>query len=111
MDPDIALDERIMTPENLRWHTFLRALKGSQGIDLHFEGFKAKWNCSHHRLRPLTRKILAQYPEIDVEATLKVFSELKGQCDCEVVFNVEDNFWKHMGGGELLLKGSKEDKP
>jgi len=110
MNPDIALDEHIMTPENLQWHSFLRALKGPHGINLHFEGFKAKWSCSHHRLRPLTRKILAQFPEIDVDATLAVFGELKGACDCEVVFNVEDNFWKHMGGGDLLLKGSKEEK-
>jgi len=111
MDSKSALDERIMTPENLRWHAFLRALKGPQGIDLHFEGFKAKWCCSHHRLRPLTRKILAQFPGVDVDATLTVFSELKGRCDCEVVFNVEDNFWKYMGGGELILKSPKEDKP
>lgn len=110
MDFSLADDERIMTPEHLQWHIFLRKLKGPDGIDLHFEGFKAKWNCSHHNLRPLTRSILASYQDIDVEATLKVFSALNGKCDCEVVFNVEDAFWKHMGGGDLILKGTKKER-
>jgi hypothetical protein len=110
MDSMIDDDERLMTPENVQWHSFLRQLKGPDGIDLHFEGFKAKWNCSHHSVRPLTRKILTHFQGIDVDATLKVFTELRGKCDCEVVFNVEDAFWKQMGGGELLLKNTKKDK-
>jgi hypothetical protein len=111
MDSFFSDDERLMTPENIHWHTFLRQLKGPEGINLYFEGLKAKWSCSHHSLRPLTRKILAHFKDIDVDATLKVFSELRGKCDCEVVFNVEDAFWKQMGGGELLLKHTKKDKP
>lgn len=97
-------ESRIMTPEHLSWHGFKQALKGPEGINLRIDGSKARWNCSHHGLRSLTRTILARYKDIDVEATLQIFDELGGRCDCEVVFTVEDTFWKVMGGGEVLLK-------
>lgn len=103
-------DEHVMTPEHVSWRAFKQALKGPDGINMRIEGAKAKWGCSHHRLRPLTRRILSRYEGIDIEATLKIFDELGGKCDCEVVFSVEDNFWKQMGGGEILIKAMEKDK-
>jgi hypothetical protein len=105
-----AFDDTILTPEHVSWHSFKRELKGPEGINIRFEGSKAKWNCSHRLTRPLTRKILRKYKEIDIEATLKIFETLGGSCDCEVVFNVEARFWETMGGGDLFITTEEKDK-
>uniref|UniRef100_A0A6H1ZMW2 DUF2695 domain-containing protein n=1 Tax=viral metagenome TaxID=1070528 RepID=A0A6H1ZMW2_9ZZZZ len=79
----------IMTTENERWDEFIENLEGEKGCNFTGEEANIKWSCNSDKSRPLTRKILEEMGNIDIEKTMKYFDEHGGYCDCEILFNVD----------------------
>jgi hypothetical protein len=88
---DTLKDERIravMTPINPRWQTFCEKLAG--GVEHRCNG--------HLRLDDGTLnpesfavQILSEMDYIDVESSITFFERHGGDCDCEILLNVEDS--------------------
>jgi hypothetical protein len=78
----------VMGPTHPEWAAFCTALAGEGYCDFtEDEEGKPSWHCQHDHRH--TRSLLAnKWPMIDVEATLKLFRDHGGYCDCEVLFNV-----------------------
>jgi hypothetical protein len=84
----------VMSPVHPEWNAFCNAL-GGEGYCNFRKGEKDR-DCQHDHGH--TRALLAdEWPEIDVEATLELFREHHGFCDCEVLFNVTDA-WGNLHG-------------
>ena len=77
-----------MGPTHPEWDAFCAALAGKGYCDFtQDEEGKLSWHCQHDH--GYTISLLAnKWPQIDVEATLKLFRDHGGYCDCEVLFNV-----------------------
>jgi Protein of unknown function (DUF2695) len=78
------------------WTAFCNAL-GGKGYCNFVKGHHnfvvgvESWDCQHDHSH--TRALLAsRWPEIDVEATLELFREHGGFCDCEVLFSVSESW-------------------
>jgi hypothetical protein len=79
----------ILTPEHPLWSDFCDRLAGEEGCDFQGEGLNTTWRCKAGRNQDYSRAILQTMVGIDVDATLRYFSEHGGHCDCEVLFNVD----------------------
>jgi Protein of unknown function (DUF2695) len=83
-----------MDPTHPDWVAFCGAL--SSRLTVEGVGSKFSWNCQHDHRH--TRSLLAdEWPQIDAEATLELFQEHAGFCDCEVLLNVSDA-WENLNG-------------
>ncbi|MBI2670316.1 MAG: DUF2695 domain-containing protein [Candidatus Yanofskybacteria bacterium] len=78
----MALNE-VMTPENPRWNEFADIL--AEAINAQDEPGVS--DCKHDFSS--TRKILTEMGNIDIEASINVFMENGGYCDCEIILNVD----------------------
>jgi len=81
----------IMTPDHEKWEDFVAVLEGEDGCSF-FEDEKGKttWKCKGGNDQTFARKILSLYDDIDVEGSLKYFTEHGGHCDCEILWNVHN---------------------
>ena len=77
----------VMGPTHPDWTAFCGALSARLTVR-DVEG-KPSWNCQHDHWH--ARALLVrEWPQIDVEATLELFREHGGFCDCEILLNVSD---------------------
>ena len=76
--------KEVLTPESPHWNTFAGNL----------EAIIEMYGCDGDRAHRHARFIMAKMTcgEIDVEASIAVFEENGGYCDCEILFNVEHSF-------------------
>ena len=91
---------QVMTPDHPHWEAFFQRLEGPEGC--HFQGEydndgelvadSVKWECAGGEDKSKATAILKTMPEIDMAASLAFFEQHGGWCDCEIVFNVENNF-------------------
>ena len=82
-----------MGPTHPEWAAFCDALAGEGYCN--FTGDRRGWHCQHDHSH--TRSLLAnKWPQIDVEATLELFRDHGGYCDCEILLNVrsEVGIWR-----------------
>jgi Protein of unknown function (DUF2695) len=86
--------QQIMRPEHPQWDKFIDRLGGPEGCNFRLrvptDRKSMTWTCSSKSDCSLSRGILAQMgftPE-EIEASLKVFAEHGGCCDCEILFNI-----------------------
>ena len=81
----------VMCPSHPEWAAFCDALAGEDYCNV----TKDEAGFPHMRCQPdhgYTRSLLAnKWPEIDVKATLQLFWNHGGCCDCEVLLNVADD--------------------
>jgi hypothetical protein len=85
--------KEIMTPEHPQWELFVVVLMGPRGCNFHKGKKGPNWTCDSRIERPLTRAILKKwFPQIDIDETLAFFDSHGGLCDCEIIFNVEENY-------------------
>lgn len=79
-----------MTPSHPQWDGFCRRLGGDEGCNFTQSdpnnAASVRWACNH--THAISRRLLAAYPEVDVEQTLAYFRDNGGYCDCEILFNV-----------------------
>ena len=82
----------IINRDHVLWDEFMGRLEGPEGCD-----FKMKdpndtntttWRCSNKIDREFATAILKTMPNIDIEGSMKFFSDNGGFCDCEILFNV-----------------------
>lgn len=87
-------DEQILGPQHQYWKSFMNKLKGPCGVCFDLEDGRATWHCNHTLTK--TKAILCDYESdgIDVTATLDFFKQHGGICDCKVLFDVLENFYK-----------------
>jgi hypothetical protein len=82
---------KVMSPTHPDWVAFCGAL--SSKLTVRDEGGEPSWNCQHDHRH--ARAVLAdEWPKLDVEATLELFREHGGFCDCEILLNVSDVIWE-----------------
>jgi hypothetical protein len=79
----------ILAPDHPLWSDFCERLAGEEGCNFQGEGENTTWRCKGGRNQDYSRAILQTMAGIDVDATLRYFSEHGGLCDCEVLFNVD----------------------
>jgi hypothetical protein len=79
----------MLTPEHLLWPEFCHRLGGEEGCNFQGEGENITWTCKGGANQDYSRAILQTMARIDVDATLRYFSENGGHCDCQVLFNVD----------------------
>lgn len=84
----------VFTPDHSLWDVFKVTL--TEELKGEYDGVPI-CNCKNDFR--FTIKILNVFDNIDVDETTKVFQELGGYCDCEVLSNVEKN-WKRNGRSE-----------
>lgn len=82
----------IMNIDNPRWAEFVTRLSGPEGC--HFRkradnSDHTTWSCDDSTERPLAKAILEKMGNVDIEATFKYFDENAGNCDCNIIFNVD----------------------
>jgi hypothetical protein len=96
---------QIMTPDHPRWREFIQRLEGPEGC--HFQAEydddgelifdSVTWECAGGDDKSKATAILRTMPEIDVEASLTFFEWHGGDCDCEILFNVEMSYHRPKG--------------
>ena len=80
----------LMKPGHPQWEEFVDKLAGSDGLDVReTKGHEIVSLCDGDEDRPVCRKILAEFKDIDIEGSLELFIGYGAYCDCEVLFNVE----------------------
>jgi hypothetical protein len=78
----------IMGPTHPEWAAFCAALAAR--LTAEDEEGKSSWHCQldhSHTIVLLANK----WPQIDVEATLELFRDRGGYCDCEILLNVAED--------------------
>lgn len=78
----------VMFPAHPRWPEFIERLSGPEGCDFSERGSV----CSGGNDKHFALAILGDMGDIDIEASIALFEENCGFCDCEIIFNVEDVF-------------------
>jgi hypothetical protein len=75
------------------WDVFFDRLYGPEGCNFRPEDGENIWNCKREAGHPFSRTILARMGVLkaDIDKCIKFFEAHGGYCDCEVVFNVEDD--------------------
>lgn len=81
----------VMTPEHPSWSKFTKQLGGPQGCHFREQRGEFLFNCDGSHERPKATAILKGFAGINVEASLQYFEEHGGYCDCEILFNVEND--------------------
>ena len=76
----------IMTPMHFRWKEFIAKLQEACKIQ-DAEG-NIGWYCDGTTKN--ARRVLASMDGIDVEKSLAYFQDFGGFCDCEIVYNVDN---------------------
>ena len=79
----------ILTPEHPLWPDFCDRLGGEEGCNFQGQGQNITWTCQGGTNQDFSRAILQTMTGIDVDGSLRYFSENGGHCDCEVLFNVD----------------------
>jgi hypothetical protein len=81
----------VMGPTHPDWVAFCGCL--SSRLTVRDGEDKPSWSCQNDHRH--ARAVLAsQWPQIDVGATLELFLEHGGYCDCEILLNVSDVLWE-----------------
>lgn len=80
-----------MTPEHPSWDKFIRQLRGLRGCNVRGQDDDVLFDCDGSHERPKATAILKGFAGIDVEVSLRYFEERGGHCDCEIIWNVEEN--------------------
>jgi len=84
---------RTMTPKHPYWHEFCAILGGPEGCNFREEDGDIRWDCEG-KDKPRTEAILKKhFPEVDLVDSFCFFERHCGFCDCEVLFNVKEEFW------------------
>jgi len=76
----------IMTPKHSKWKEFIDKLQGACEVR-DAEG-KVGWLCDGTTKN--ARRVLDCMDRIDVEKSLEYFQDFGGFCDCEIVYNVDN---------------------
>ncbi len=81
--------KEILNKEHELWDLFCEKLEGPSGCNLITVRGKTVWTCSGDRDKPLARKILSTFENINIEKTLQYYSDNGGHCDCEILLNID----------------------
>jgi hypothetical protein len=84
----------VMCPTHPDWEAFCDALAGEEYCNIKKGSVVMRCQPDHGYTRSLLAK---RWPEIDVDATLELFWNHAGCCDCEVLLNVADS-WENLHG-------------
>ena len=78
-----------MSPNHPRWKEFCTLMRGPSGCNIS-PGADGKFNgiCNGAAVRPITRKVLGQFPDVDIEESLMRLGNQGGFCDCRVAIGV-----------------------
>lgn len=91
---DLPDTNQMMTPSHPRWQEFFNRLCGPEGCDFknNPDPSQIKWNCTGGRECPKARAILTtmDFDEGWIEASILWFAKQGADCDCEILFNIED---------------------
>ena len=81
--------KQLMTTGHPRWKEFIQKLIGDDGIRLRQDNEVWYWECPGDFNKPIARKILEEMGlDIDIKMTMYYFEEHGGNCDCEILWNV-----------------------
>lgn len=82
----------IMDLGHPRWGEFVERLGGPEGINFHLASFH--WTCDRSAERPKARMILGKIglDSESISASLRYFDEHGGSCDCQILFNVSEDY-------------------
>ncbi len=75
----------VMTPNHPLWASFVEKLDGPDACNFRKEKGEITWNCKHKHDH--SRRILSEML-MDVDESIEYFIANGGYCDCEVLFNV-----------------------
>lgn len=80
----------ILTTKSVRWGEFLDKMMGPEGLHVRpgADG-TPEWDCTSDTACPVTAAILKRMGGINVPATLRYFRGLGGNCDCEIMLNLD----------------------
>lgn len=87
--------EQIMNKKHKEWKNFCELLNGKEGCNFQ-EKIKGKpdsitWKCKGET-KGYAENILKKYfPKINIKKTFKYFEKNGGYCDCEILFNVNED--------------------
>ncbi len=82
----------LMTPEHELWEQFTNDLSGPKGCDFQFPPKGSfTWDCAGGTDKAFATTLLQEMEDVDVEGSLKYFEDNGGHCDCEILFNVDNN--------------------
>jgi hypothetical protein len=89
----------LMTPSRGEWDEFIKKLAGPGACN--FRDDVETWVCDNTPNRPLARRILKEmgWDDVSIEQSLGFFNAFGGNCDCEIVMNVEDSYRHYLGPG------------
>jgi hypothetical protein len=80
--------KEVMDKSNHKWNEFLDMLHKEVNFRETSKG-RHTWDCDGTLTK--TENILREhFPEVDIERSLDFMMQHGGYCDCEVIFNVED---------------------
>lgn len=80
----------ILSEDHLLFDEFLSRLNGLEGCAVREEDGQIRWDCDG-RFTQATR-ILGSMRNVDVAATLAYFEQSRAFCDCEILFNLDQEF-------------------
>jgi len=84
----------IMNTDHELWNEFAARLEGPGGCNFRREDKNdpnsLTWKCAGGMNKDFAIAILKTMPNIDIERSVAFFDEHGGHCDCEILFNVED---------------------
>jgi len=83
----------IMTINHPSWKHFVKLLEGKEGCNFRKDTKgEVKWKCKGMHNKDLAKNTLKKhFPGIDIKKSMEYFEKHGGHCDCEILFNVEDN--------------------
>ena len=78
-----------MSPQHPQWQEFCTLMRGPRGCNIS-QGRDGKFNgvCNGAAARPIARRILAQFPGVDVDESMMKFHQMGGFCDCRIAIGV-----------------------
>ena len=79
----------VMRPEHPRWGEFMLRLAGELYVGLDQKDIKVHLvRCSGTCDKPISRKLLEEFGNINIDRTFRYFERHGGWCDCEVLIKV-----------------------
>jgi len=106
---------QVMTPNHPNWEEFCERLDGPEGCDFGLldpdDDESLTWDCSAKTDKPHARRILREmgFSPADIEASCAFFEQHGEYCDCEILFNVEDNV-RRKDGSQLHVYGDGDEE-
>lgn len=81
---------KLMTPSHPEWRGFCEMLEGPQCCNFHKDDDgEIRWTCGGGHDQSFARRILENISDINVDLSLKYFTDHGGHCDCEILMNID----------------------